>query len=101
VGSGHPAPGGEGFLTDCFEAIHTNGALVMADCGSAADAAASVAAGADLLGTTLSGHTEERPRTEGPDFEFLSEPIAACDIPVVAEGRIRTPDESPWHSGEP
>lgn len=81
-------------LADCFDAIHANGALVMADCGSAADAAASVAAGADVLGTTLSGYTGERPRTQGPDFAFLSELIENHDIPVLAEGRIRTPDEA-------
>jgi N-acylglucosamine-6-phosphate 2-epimerase len=81
-------------LADCFDAIHANGALVMADCGSAADAAASVAAGADVLGTTLSGYTGERPHTPGPDFAFLSELIAIGDTPVFAEGRIHTPDEA-------
>jgi N-acylglucosamine-6-phosphate 2-epimerase len=81
-------------LADCFDAVHASGALVMADCGSAADAAASVAAGADLLGTTLSGYTGERPRTQGPDFALLSELVASSDIPVLAEGRVRTPDEA-------
>lgn len=81
-------------LADCFDAIHANGALVMADCGSTEDAAASVAAGADVLGTTLSGYTGERPRTPGPDFAFLTELIGSSSIPVLAEGRIRTPDEA-------
>lgn len=65
--------------------------LVMADCGSLDDAIAAEAAGADLLGTTLSGYTGERERTEGPDLELVAAIVARCDRPVVAEGRIHSP----------
>jgi N-acylglucosamine-6-phosphate 2-epimerase len=81
-------------LQDCFDAIHAHGALVMADCGSLADAAASLGAGADCLGTTLAGYTGDRPRTQGPDFDLVSELVAATDVPVLAEGRIRTPEDA-------
>lgn len=81
-------------LQDCVDAIHAHGALAMADCGSAADAVASLAAGVELIGTTLSGHTGDRPRTEGPDFDFLTELLTLTDTPVVAEGRIRTPQDA-------
>ena len=47
-------------------------ALVMADCGSLADALNAVEAGADLIGTTLAGYTGERPKTEGPDLDLLA-----------------------------
>jgi N-acylglucosamine-6-phosphate 2-epimerase len=81
-------------LQDCVEAIHSSGAKVMADCGSMADAMASIAAGADCIGTTLAGYTGARDRTEGPDLPFLSEVVAASTVPVLAEGRIRTPEEA-------
>jgi len=70
-------------------------ALVMADCGSFADAAAAVDAGADLIGTTLSGYSGERPKTSGPDLELLAESAAAgFDVPLIAEGRIHTPAQA-------
>lgn len=64
--------------------------LVMADCGSVADALAAVAAGADVVGTTLAGYTTERRLTAGPDLAVLAEICASTDIPVIAEGRYAT-----------
>lgn len=70
-------------------------ALVMADCGSFADAVAAVEAGADLIGTTLSGYSGERPKTSGPDVELLAEISAAgFGVPLIAEGRIHTPAQA-------
>ncbi|CEA06893.1 Putative N-acetylmannosamine-6-phosphate 2-epimerase [Arthrobacter saudimassiliensis] len=80
-------------LKQTVAGVHGNSpALVMADCGSAADALAAVDAGADLIGTTLAGYTGERPKTEGPDLELLHE-LAGLElgVPVLAEGRIHTP----------
>ncbi|GAA1498030.1 N-acetylmannosamine-6-phosphate 2-epimerase [Paeniglutamicibacter kerguelensis] len=70
-------------------------ALVMADCGSLADALNAVEAGADLIGTTLAGYTGERPKTEGPDLDLLAT-LAASDlgVPLIAEGRIHTPAQA-------
>ncbi|MFE6968834.1 N-acetylmannosamine-6-phosphate 2-epimerase [Isoptericola sp. NPDC057653] len=68
--------------------------LVMADCGSLDDAVAAQEAGADLLGTTLSGYTGERPRTDGPDLDLLDQLLAACRLPVVVEGRVHTPGQA-------
>jgi N-acylglucosamine-6-phosphate 2-epimerase len=70
-------------------------ALVMADCGSFNDAVAAVEAGADLIGTTLSGYTGERPKTDGPDLDLL-EQIASAGLgkPLLAEGRIHTPAQA-------
>ena len=74
---------------------HDSHALVMADCGSYDDAAAAVEAGADLIGTTLSGYSGERPKTQGPDLELL-EQIAAAGFgrPLIAEGRLHTPAQA-------
>lgn len=68
--------------------------LVMADCGSAADAEAAQEAGADVLGTTLAGYTGERPKTEGPDWECIEQVVALAGRPVFVEGRIHTPAQA-------
>ncbi|GAB3707272.1 N-acetylmannosamine-6-phosphate 2-epimerase [Mariniluteicoccus flavus] len=64
--------------------------VVMADCGSLADARAAVDAGVDLVGTTLAGYTGERTKTDGPDLELVGE-VVALGLPVVVEGRVHTP----------
>ncbi len=83
-------------LQQTIELVHAEShALVMADCGSLADALAAAEAGADLVGTTLAGYSGERPKTQGPDLELL-EAIAAAglSVPLVAEGRIHTPAQA-------
>ncbi|MFE5409464.1 N-acetylmannosamine-6-phosphate 2-epimerase [Microbacterium sp. NPDC056569] len=68
--------------------------LVMADCGSLDDAIAAEQAGADILGTTLSGYTGERPKSAGPDLELIALIAARCTKPIVAEGRIHSPADA-------
>lgn len=94
-GTRRPRPDGLS-LGQTITQIHENtNALVMADCGSLDDALAAAEAGADLLGTTLAGYTEERPKTTGPDLELLRTMIEAdVRIPVIAEGRIHTPSQA-------
>ena len=81
-------------LRESIEAIHRAGALVMADCGGIRDAEYSIAAGADCVGTTLAGYTGERPATIGPDFELLEQLVTSVEIPVIAEGRVRNPEDA-------
>lgn len=69
-------------------------ALVMADCGSLDDAVAAEKAGADILGTTLSGYSGERAKTSGPDIELIAQIAARCAKPLVAEGRIHSPADA-------
>lgn len=71
---------------------HENGRLAMADISTEAEAVAAMDAGCDVVGTTLSGYTGG-PIPEQPDFDLLSR-IAGRGIPVIAEGRIRTPHEA-------
>ncbi len=70
------------------------GVLVMADCGSLPDAVAAQEAGADILGTTLSGYSGERPKIDGPDFELVDQVVAECTLPVLVEGRVHTPAQA-------
>lgn len=94
-GTRRPRPDGL-TLAQTIDRVHreTN-AMVMADCGSLDDALAAAAAGADLVGTTLAGYTDERPKTDGPDLELL-EAMSQADIgvPIIAEGRIHTPAQA-------
>lgn len=66
--------------------------LIMADCGSAGDAAAAQEAGADLIGTTLVGYSGEREKTPGVDWQEVEAIIAGADRPVIVEGRVHTPE---------
>lgn len=93
-GTRRPRPDGLS-LADTIAGIRQqHDVLVMADCGSLEDAISAEIAGADLLGTTLSGYTAERPKTKGPDIELIKQISQACSKPVVAEGRIHTPAQA-------
>ncbi|MBV9287921.1 MAG: ROK family protein, partial [Hyphomicrobiales bacterium] len=56
------------------------------------DARGAVDAGADLVGTTLSGYAGG-PASEAPDLELVAR-SAGLGVPVLAEGRYRTPDQA-------
>jgi N-acetylmannosamine-6-phosphate 2-epimerase/N-acetylmannosamine kinase len=77
---------------DLHAAIRRAGRLAMADISTAAEARAAVAMGVDFVGTTLSGYMEG-PVPEAPDFALLGA-IAGCGRPVIAEGRIRSPEQA-------
>lgn len=65
-----------------------------ADVAALAEAQAAAAAGAAMAGPTLSGYTDARPTPDGPDFELLGQMIDQLPIPVIAEGRIHTPEQA-------
>jgi N-acylglucosamine-6-phosphate 2-epimerase len=74
-------------------AILASGRLAMADCATLDDGQIALAAGASIIGTTLSGYTAE---TEGlhddPDFALIGAFKKLGAGFVMAEGRINTPD---------
>ena len=88
-----PRPNGDA-LTDLIAAAHDAGKLVLADVSTFAEAQAALAAGADLLAPTLSGYTAYSPQLPGPDYALIHAMATQLDAPVIAEGRIRTPDEA-------
>lgn len=73
-------------------AIVSTGRIAMADCSTPEDGRAALAAGATVLGTTLSGYTvETEGRGEEPDFQLISAFRSLGTVFVMAEGRINTP----------
>lgn len=93
-GTRRPRPDGRTFAETVAALREHTDALIMADCGSLDDALAAERAGADILGTTLSGYTSERPKTEGPDLELIALIAARCTTPIMAEGRIHSPAQA-------
>ncbi|MGH6859939.1 MAG: putative N-acetylmannosamine-6-phosphate 2-epimerase [Phyllobacterium sp.] len=79
-------------IADIVAAIHASGALAMADCSTVEDGRAALAAGADCVGSTLSGYIEG-PVPAAPDFDLIAG-LRALTPKVIAEGRIKTPQQA-------
>ena len=73
-------------------AIHKVGGLVMADISTYEEALMAADVGVDCISTTLSGYTEWSPQQEAPDFDLVNRLSNRLSIPVIAEGRINTPE---------
>lgn len=69
-------------------------ALVLADISTYEEAIASIEAGADMVSTTLSGYTDYSPDIEDPDFDLIENLSSKLNIPLIAEGRISTPEQA-------
>ncbi len=73
---------------------HKAGIAVMADVSTYEEGMAAEKLGADFIGTTLSGYTPYSTQIEGPDLALVSSLAADAQVPVVAEGRIWSPEEA-------
>lgn len=67
--------------------------LLMGDVATLDEGVLAASASVDIVSTTLSGYTAQSERHEGPDFNLLAQLVRTLAVPVVAEGRISTPDE--------
>ncbi len=82
-------------LADTVAALHEQaGVLVMADVSWYDEGLAAAAAGADVVGTTLSGYTGGGRPPSGPDLELVEKLAADLHVPVLAEGRITSPQQA-------
>lgn len=68
----------------------------MADCSTLADAQFAEEIGFDFIGTTLHGYTEETTdkNIADHDFQFLKDLLAQTNLPVIAEGKIDSPEKA-------
>lgn len=79
-------------ITELIRAVKAKGRLSMADCASVDDARRALAAGIDFVGTTLSGYVDG-PEPSDPDLDLVSAMRGLTPF-VIAEGRIRTPEQA-------
>ena len=70
------------------------GALVLADISTLDEAYIAAGAGADFVSTALSGYTSYSKKTSGFNFDLLSLLVKEMNVPIVAEGKIATPEEA-------
>ncbi len=73
---------------------HEHGVAVMADVSTLEEGLAAEKLGVDFIGTTLSGYTPYSRQQDEPDFELLAQLCASVQVPVVAEGRIWSPEDA-------
>ena len=85
-------PGNEN-LGELIQHIKENGVLVMADISTYEEAINSEKLGVDCVSTTLAGYTPYSENKPGPDFELIDRLVADLKIPVIAEGKINTPED--------
>jgi N-acylglucosamine-6-phosphate 2-epimerase len=80
-------------LKDLIDFIHTElNKPVLAGVSCLEDAGYAQALGADALSTFLAGYTAHgRPMLDGPDLEFVTQLAQHARVPVIAEGRFKTP----------
>ena len=85
-------PGGEA-IEELIPRIRRElGRPVMADISTFREGEQAATLGADLVATTLSGYTTGAPPEE-PDLELVRRLARTLSVPVIAEGRYRTPEQ--------
>lgn len=88
-----PRPNQENFKDIIVYIQQKLGKLVMADIDTLESAIAAQEAGADIIGTTLYGYTEETKKFTPPNFKLLKTLIDTLEKPIICEGGITTPQE--------
>ena len=82
-------------LAPLIERLHAEcRVLVMADVSTRDEGMAAEAAGADVVATTMAGYTPHSRHPAGPDLALVEELAAALSVPLIAEGRIHTPEDA-------
>lgn len=67
--------------------------LFMADCSTYQEGMQAAAMGFDIIGTTLSGYTEDSQGAPSPNYHMMLGLVYNSDKPVIAEGGIWSPEQ--------
>lgn len=67
---------------------------VLADIATVEEALTAARAGADFVLSTMRGYTPETAHVAGFEPSFIEQVVRVCPVPVLAEGRIHTPQEA-------
>ena len=81
-------------LAEIIAAIHAAGGLALADVSTLEEAHLAQDTGADFAAPTLSGYTNYSLQSDEPDFDLIQKMATELTIPVIAEGRISTPEQA-------
>ncbi len=88
-------PHPEGTLASFIQRVkEATGKLVLADISTPDEALTAQDAGADLVSTTMSGYTPHSPQFSGPDLDLVRRLASLLTVPLLAEGRIATPEQA-------
>ena len=88
-------PHPEGLTADFIRQVRARtGKPVLADISTDDEARDAQDAGADFISTTMSGYTPYSPQTSEPDLGLVRRLAAVLSVPLIAEGRIATPEQA-------
>lgn len=73
--------------------IKRRGRVAMADISTLAEAQSALVAGADIIGTTMSGYTDEAPTPKDPDLDLVTHCSRLGGF-LIAEGRYNSPQQA-------
>lgn len=80
-------------LEELVNYIKQNNVLVMADISTYEEAIEAQKIGCDCVSTTLCGYTPYSKNYDGPNLELIKVLSEKLHIPVIAEGKINTPED--------
>ncbi|MDF9825697.1 N-acylglucosamine-6-phosphate 2-epimerase [Breznakia sp. PF5-3] len=80
-------------IEDLIEYIKAHGVKTMADCSTYEECMEAERIGFDCVSTTLCGYTPYSKKVDGPNFELIKRLVKDLKTPLLAEGKINTPEE--------
>lgn len=85
---------GNVMLEELVEHLQFKKQIIMADVSTLDEAYYAQSLGVDCVSTTLSGYTDYTIGNDGPDFKLMEILSQKLSIPVIAEGKIMSPNHA-------